>query len=65
MTETVLATIIAGGFSIVVALLGILARLNKRDHDINSAKLDELLRGNNRVETKIDTHINDHRKGDL
>jgi hypothetical protein len=65
MTEAVLTTTIAGGFTIVVALIGIAARYNKRDHDVNTGKLDLLLKGHERIESKIDTHINDHAKGDL
>jgi hypothetical protein len=65
MSDTVLAAIVTGGFAVVVALLGVFARANKKDHNVNTAKLDELLRGHGRIENKIDGHINDHAKGDV
>lgn len=65
MTETVLTTVIAGGFSVIVAMLGLLARANKRDHNENGHKLDTLLKGHDRIENKIDGHIGDHARGDV
>ena len=65
MTEAVLTTTVAGGFTVVVALIGLLARANKKDHDVNGGKLDQLLKGHDRIESKIDTHINDHARGDV
>jgi len=65
MSEAVLTTVIAGGFTVVVAILGLFARANKRDHNENSGKLDILLKGHERIEGKIDTHIQDHARGDV
>lgn len=65
MSDGVLQTIIGGGFGVVVAMIGYLAHTNKREHAENGGKLDQLLRGHDRIEGKIDTHINDHAKGDV
>jgi hypothetical protein len=65
MTHGLGAALVTGGFTLVIALLGIFARLNKRDHDVNTGKLDELLRGHERIEEKIDNHIGDHARGDV
>jgi hypothetical protein len=65
MTHGLGAALVSGGFGLVIFLLGIFARLNKRDHDVNTGKLDELLRGHERIETKIDGHIGDHARGEL
>lgn len=65
MSDTVLAAIISGGFAVVVALIGWLVKMTRRDHGQTSAKLDELLRGHERIETKVDGHINDHARGDV
>lgn len=40
MSDAVLASIIAGGFGVVVALIGYLAHTNRRDHQENGSKLD-------------------------
>jgi hypothetical protein len=53
MAEGVLVTLIGGGFSIVVALIHRLMRDNKHDHGIVADSL-------NRIETKIDRHIETH-----
>lgn len=58
MSEVVLAAIIAGGFSIVVALIYRTSAKNDRDHAENGRKLD-------RIESKIDGHINDHARRGL
>lgn len=72
MSDAVLTTLLAGGFSVLVALLEMTRRQNNRDHNTNATKLDvlavqqdEARRTLNRVEDKIDTHINDHAKGNL
>ena len=65
MNQGLWASVITGGFGVVITLIGLLSRANKREHGENGAKLDELLRGQDRVETKIDNHINDHAKGDV
>lgn len=72
MSDAVLTTLLAGGFSVLVALLEMTRRQNNRDHNTNATKLDvlavqqdEARRTLDRVEDKIDTHINDHAKGNL
>ena len=65
MSDTVLAALISGGFAVVVALIGWLVKMTRRDHGQTSAKLDELLRGHERIENKVDGHINDHARGDV
>lgn len=53
MSDQVLAAVVAGGFSVVVALLGKLMRDNHRDHGLVMWKL-------RRIERKIDGHIEGH-----
>lgn len=65
MSDGLLAAIVSGGFGLVIAILGLFAKANKRDHNENSGKLDLLLKGHERIEGKIDGHINDHAKGDV
>ena len=65
MSDGVTQTLIAGGFTVVVACIGYLAHTNRREHAENGGKLDQLLRGHDRIEGKIDGHINDHAKGDV
>lgn len=40
MSDGITQTLIAGGFTVVVALIGYLAHTNKRDHQENGSKLD-------------------------
>jgi len=42
MSDTILVALIAGGFTIVVALIEATRRQNNRDHGENSRKLDYL-----------------------
>lgn len=65
MSDLVQASIVTGGFGVIVAMIGYLAHTNKREHAENGGKLDQLLRGHDRIENKIDGHINDHAKGDV
>ena len=65
MSDLLIASGVSGGFAVIVAMIGYLAHTNKREHAENGEKLDQLLRGHDRIETKIDTHINDHAKGDV
>jgi hypothetical protein len=72
MSEVVLATLVAGGFSVLVALLERSRRENNRDHNINYQKLTVIAdqqettnRILEKVENKVDTHINDHARGIL
>lgn len=54
MPTEILVSIIAGGFSVIVALIGRLMRQNRRDHGDVSRVLG-------RIEGKLDTHLGDHR----
>jgi hypothetical protein len=65
MSEGVLVAIVSGGFSISVVLLTWLLKMTRRDHGQTSAKLDELLRGHERIEGKVDGHIGDHARGEV
>jgi hypothetical protein len=49
----VVAVLIGGGFSVVVALIHKLIRDNETDHGIVRDSLD-------RIENKLDRHIEDH-----
>lgn len=53
MVNELLGVVIAGGFSIVVALIHKLIKNNATDHGIVHTSLD-------RIEKKIDRHINEH-----
>lgn len=59
------AAVVTGGFGVIIAMISLLGRSNRREHEENGGKLDLLLRGQERVEGKIDGHINDHAKGDV
>jgi hypothetical protein len=65
MSQGLWAAVVSGGFGVIIAILGVFARANKRDHNENSGKLDLLLKGHERIEGKIDGHINDHARGDV
>lgn len=65
MSQGLWAAVVSGGFGLIIAILGLFARANKRDHNENSGKLDLLLKGHERIEGKIDGHINDHARGDV
>jgi hypothetical protein len=72
MTDSAITAVITGGFGVVIAAIGLLAKANKRDHDTNAAKLDRVLEsvknlrhGHDRIESKLDGHIRDHAKGDV
>lgn len=58
MSSEVVAAIVTGAFLVLVALIERTRRENNRDHGNNSAKLD-------RIEDKIDGHINDHARRGL
>ena len=58
VNSEVAAAAVTGGFLLVIALLERTRRENNRDHGENSEKLD-------RIEDKIDGHINDHARRDL
>lgn len=57
MSPEVAVAIITGAFGILAAMIERTRRENNRDHGKNTTKLD-------RIEDKLDRHINDHaRKG--
>jgi hypothetical protein len=58
MSPEVAAAAVTGAFLVLVALIEKTRRDNNRDHSQNSVKLD-------RIEDKIDGHINDHARRDL
>ena len=65
MSDAVLVAIITGGFGLVGSMIALLAKANRREHGENGHKLDLLLKGHERIEGKVDTHINDHARGDV
>jgi hypothetical protein len=65
MSQGLWAAVVSGGFGLVIAILGIFGRANKKDHNENSGKLDLLLKSHDRIENKLDGHINDHARGDV
>lgn len=58
MSPEATAALISGAFLVLVALLERTRRENNRDHGRNAEKLD-------RIESKIDGHINDHARRGL
>ena len=64
-SELVQAAVIAGGFSVVVALIQKHAKNNRVDHGVVATKLDHLAEGHSRIEAKIDSHVTDHAKGEF
>ena len=65
MSDQVLVALITGAFGVVVALLEWMRRQNNRDHSVNAHKLDMLHDIAKSIGQKIDTHINDHAKGEF
>lgn len=53
MAEGVVVTLIAGGFTVVVALINKLIKENRQDHGVVHDSL-------NRIEQKVDRHIENH-----
>jgi len=58
MIETLLVAVVTGAFGVLVALIQRGRKENATDHATVVRTLE-------RVETKIDTHINDHARGDV
>ena len=58
MNPEIVAAIVTGCFLVLVALIERTRRENNRDHGKNAEKLD-------RIEDKIDGHINDHARRGL
>ena len=65
MSDAVLVALITGGFGLIGSMVALLAKANRREHGENGHKLDLLLKGHERIESKVDTHINDHARGDV
>lgn len=56
MSETIIATFIGGGFTVIVALINKSRKENKTDHNMVVRTLE-------RVENKLDNHIDNHAQG--
>jgi hypothetical protein len=72
MPVEVVVALIGASVTLIVALLEFMRRQNNKDHAVNASKLDRVLEatsnlkdGHKRIEQKIDTHINDHAKGEV
>jgi hypothetical protein len=72
MATEIAVALIGGAVTLIVALLEFMRRQNNKDHAVNASKLDRVLEatnnlkdGHKRIEDKIDTHINDHARGDV
>lgn len=61
---TVLAATVASGGAIIVALFQFRTE-NRKDHAVVVDRIDRLTNSVERVEDKVDSHINDHAKGRL
>lgn len=57
MESDVLVALIAGGFSVVVALLALIGRRNAKDHATVELHLG-------RIEGKLDAHLEAHNEAD-
>lgn len=58
MSEAVIVAVIGGASLILGSLVQAMRRENKNDHAVVAQSLD-------RIETKLDGHIDDHLKGDV
>ncbi|CAB4148454.1 hypothetical protein UFOVP526_4 [uncultured Caudovirales phage] len=58
MSEAIIVACIASVGGVLAALIQSLRRENANDHDA-------VQRGLTRIESKVDTHINDHARGDM
>lgn len=58
MSEAVVVAVIGGASLILGSLVQAMRRENKNDHAVVAQSL-------NRIETKLDGHIDDHLKGDI
>jgi len=58
VSEAIIVATIAAVGGILAALFQGMRKENREDHNVVASGL-------NRIETKIDTHIRDHAKGDL
>jgi hypothetical protein len=58
MAPELSAAIVSGGFLLLIAMIERTRRENNRDHGTNAGKLD-------RIEGKLDGHINDHARANI
>lgn len=58
MTEAIIVAVIAAVGGILAALVQSMRKENRDDHAVVANSL-------NRIETKLDNHIDDHLKGDI
>lgn len=72
MPDLVVAALVTSGFGFLATMIGLLAKSNKAEHAENGGKLDRIIEatenlkiGHNRIEHKVDKHINDHARGDV
>lgn len=72
MSQEIAVALIIAGFGFLGTLVEVSRRQNNRDHGANSTRLEEVVRGHARIESKVDDlverhldHINDHAKGDI
>ena len=58
MTEAIIVAVIAAVGGILAALVQSMRKENRNDHAVVANSL-------NRIETKLDNHLDDHLKGDI
>jgi Na+-translocating ferredoxin:NAD+ oxidoreductase RnfG subunit len=58
MSEGIIVAAIAAVGTVLAALVQVMRKENKNDHNIVADSL-------NRIETKLDNHIDDHLKGEI
>jgi len=59
----VIASVVAGLFAVLVALIQRGHRRASGEHQENAARLDHLIAASGRIEEKIDHHLTDHKEG--
>jgi len=58
MSETIIVAVVVAVGGVLAAMVQLFRRENSADHALVSQAL-------NRIETKVDSHIGDHARGDL
>lgn len=58
MSEAIIVAVIASMGGVLAALVQLMRKENRDDHAMVGQSLD-------RIENKLDSHINDHLKGDI
>lgn len=58
MSEAIIVAAIAAVGTVLAALVQVMRKENKHDHGVVATSL-------NRIETKLDNHIDDHLRGDI